>query len=365
MGTRVIVYARVSTTRQADHDLSIPDQLAHASRYCSERGFDIVTRYVDPGASARDDNRPEFQRMLADIKAGIVRADLLLVHSLSRFFRDSFGLAFYCRELAKYGVRVISATQEMSDDANGTLMRNVLSAFDEYTSLETAKHVTRSMLENARRGYWNGAKPPFGYRTVTVEKHGNKDKKKLEIEPKEAEIVRRIFQLYLFGDGMTGPLGIKDITSYLNAHGFTERSGKPFRIQFVHKMLTRVSYTGIHHFNRQDSRNRKPRAREEWVALDVPRLIEGDVFHAVQAQLKARHPKVTAPRIVKRNPSHRHCAVRALRRSDAHPHRQERAVMVLFLFPKGRYRQIGMLGPFHPHAATRRYCDRGRVRAGA
>ena len=133
----------------------------------------------------------------------------------------------------------------MSDDANGTLMRNVLSAFDEYTSLETAKHVTRSMLENARRGYWNGARPPFGYRTVTVEKHGNKEKKKLETEPKEAEIVRLIFQLYLFGDGKTGPLGIKDITSYLNAHGFTERSGKPFRIQFVHKMLTRVSYTGV------------------------------------------------------------------------------------------------------------------------
>ena len=90
--------------------------------------------------------------MLADVKAGIVRADLLLVHSLSRFFRDSFGLAFHCRELTKYGVRVISATRDMSDDANGALMRNVLSAFDEYTSLETAKHVIRSMLENARRG---------------------------------------------------------------------------------------------------------------------------------------------------------------------------------------------------------------------
>lgn len=299
MGTRAIVYVRVSTTRQADHDLSIPDQLSHAERYCAERGYEIVTRYIDPGASARDDNRPEFQRMLADIKAGIVNADLLLVHSLSRFFRDSFGLAFYCRELAKYGVRVISATQEMSDDANGALMRNVLSAFDEYTSLETAKHVTRSMLENARRGYWNGAIPPFGYQTVTVERHGNKDKKKLQIEPKEAEIVKLIFRLYLFGDGKTGALGIKDITSYLNAKGFTERKGRPFRIQFVHKMLTRVSYIGTHFFNRYDSRLGKPKAREHWIAIDVPRLIDDDVFYAVQAQLKARHPTKTAPRIVK------------------------------------------------------------------
>ncbi|HWA21533.1 MAG TPA: recombinase family protein, partial [Caulobacterales bacterium] len=61
---RVIVYARVSTTRQADHDLSIPDQLAHADRYCAERGHVIAARYIDAGASARDDNRPEFQRML-------------------------------------------------------------------------------------------------------------------------------------------------------------------------------------------------------------------------------------------------------------------------------------------------------------
>jgi site-specific DNA recombinase len=299
MSTRVIVYARVSTTRQAEHDLSIPDQLSHAERYCSERGYGIVARYVDPGASARDDNRPEFQRMLADIKAGVTVAELLLVHSLSRFFRGSFGFAFYCRELGKYGVRVVSATQELSDDANGALMRNVLSAFDEYTSLETAKHVTRSMLENARRGFWNGAIAPFGYRIVTVERHGNKDKKKLTIEAKEAEIVKLIFRLYLFGDGKTGPLGIKDITSYLNANGFTERSGKPFRIQFVHKMLTRLSYTGTHYFNRRDSRSGKPKAREEWIAIEVPRLVEEDVFHAVQSQLKARHPKITAPRIVK------------------------------------------------------------------
>jgi hypothetical protein len=67
---------------------------------------------------------------------------------LPRFLRPRFVL----RELAKYGGRVIFATQEMSDDANGALMRNVLSAFDEYTSLETAKHVIRSMLQNARRG---------------------------------------------------------------------------------------------------------------------------------------------------------------------------------------------------------------------
>lgn len=83
--------------------------------------------------------------MFGDIKAGLVLADLMLVHSFSHFFLGSFGSAFYRHELEKFGMRVVSATQELGDDANGNLMTNVLSAFDEYSSLETAKHVTRSM----------------------------------------------------------------------------------------------------------------------------------------------------------------------------------------------------------------------------
>jgi site-specific DNA recombinase len=294
---RVIVYARVSTTRQADHDLSIPDQLAHAERYCAERGHVIVARYVDAGASARDDNRPEFQRMLADIRSGPVAGDLLLVHSFSRFFRDTFGSAFYGRELEKFGVRLISATQEVGEDSSGALIRNVLSAFDEYSSLETAKHVSRSMLENARRGFWNGSKPPFGYHTVVVERHGNKDKKKLAIEPGEAEIVRLAFHLYLHGDGRSGPMGVKSVTTHLNTKGF-RNAGELFRLQFVHLMLRRSTYIGIHYFNRRDSRTLKPKPRAEWVAVPVPRIVEDEVFHAVQAQLDVRHPKLTPPRIV-------------------------------------------------------------------
>lgn len=59
--TNAIVYARVSTTRQAENDLSIPDQLAHADRYANDKGLEVIGNYVDAGASARDDNRPEFQ----------------------------------------------------------------------------------------------------------------------------------------------------------------------------------------------------------------------------------------------------------------------------------------------------------------
>ena len=61
---RAALYLRVSTGRQADSDLSIPDQRRQAKGYCTSRGWEIVADYVEPGVSATDDRRPEFQRMV-------------------------------------------------------------------------------------------------------------------------------------------------------------------------------------------------------------------------------------------------------------------------------------------------------------
>src|SRR5690606_32007945 len=112
--------------------------------------------------------------------------DVIVVHSFSRFFRDAFGLEFYVRKLAKHGVRLVSITQELGDDPAQVMMRQVIALFDEYQSKENAKHVLRSMKENARQGYWNGNRPPFGYTAVEVERRGNRVKKKLAIDPVEA-----------------------------------------------------------------------------------------------------------------------------------------------------------------------------------
>jgi len=297
MGQKAIVYARVSTTRQADHDLSIPDQIAHAKRYSAERGMEIVGTYIDPGASARDDNRPEFQRMVSDVKMGNVKADLLLVHSFSRFFRESYGFAFYARELMQHGVQVVSMTQETGEGAQGELMRQILSSFDEYQSAETAKHVSRSMNENARRGFWNGSVPPFGYRTYVAEWAGAKAKKKLEINAEEAEIVKLIFRLYVYGDGKTGPLGVKNTVSYLANKGLTQRNGTPFRVQIIQQILRRSDYIGVHYFNRRDSQTKNLKPRDQWIEMPVPSIVDAELFHAAQAQLDARNPKKMAPRI--------------------------------------------------------------------
>jgi site-specific DNA recombinase len=296
---RAGLYLRVSTGRQADNDLSIPDQRRQARAYCASHGWEIVADYVEPGVSATDDKRPEFQRMIDAATTKPPAFDVILVHSFSRFFRDQFQLEFYVRRLAKNGVRLVSITQELGDDPMSNMIRQIMALFDEYQSKENAKHTLRAMKENARQGFWNGSLPPIGYRIVEAAKqHGHRTKKTLEIDPIQAETVRLIFRLAREGDGSSGPMGVKSITKYLNAAGVRTRDGGRWGVGAVHKVLTRTTYIGRHRFNTRfwKTRERKPDA--EVVEMAVPPIIEAAEFEAVQALLKSRSPALTAPRIV-------------------------------------------------------------------
>src|SRR3546814_11596142 len=94
------------------------------------------------------------------------RTDTLLPHT-----------TLFRAELRKVGVELVSSTQDVTQDAGGEMFRRMLNIFDEHQSRENAKHVHRAMLENARQGFWNGSRPPFGYRVEIAERRGSKDKK--------------------------------------------------------------------------------------------------------------------------------------------------------------------------------------------
>jgi len=292
---RVALYVRVSTTRQAEGELSIPDQIKQGEAFCAARGLTLIETFVEPGASATDDRRPEFQRMI-DAATGPARLfDLVLVHSMSRFFREQFLSEMYIRKLRKAGVALVSMTQEFQDDTTGNLIRQILGSFDEYQSRENAKHTLRAMRENARQGFWNGARPPFGYRTVGADKRGQKVKKVLAVDEAEAAVVRDVFGLALGWAGM--PLGVKAIVNHLNQAGIKHR-GKLFHISSVHRMLTAATYTGGHHFNRREARTGRAKESGQWIALAVPQIIAAEDFEAVQASLRSRSPKRVPPRVV-------------------------------------------------------------------
>jgi site-specific DNA recombinase len=127
---------------------------------------------------------------------------------------------------------------------------------------------------------------------------GHKLKKKLEIEPEGAETIRLIFQLYLVGDGASGPLGIKNIVHYLNDRGYKTPKGNRFHIGFVNKLLRDEVYVGRHFYNKHDSRAKVDRPRNEWILVPVPQIISDEDFQRVQILLTERSPKKTAPRLV-------------------------------------------------------------------
>ena len=294
---RAALYLRVSTARQAEHDVSIPDQKRQGEAYCKSRGYQLVETFVEPGASATNDRRPEFQRM---IEAGTSKPpafDVVVVHSFSRFFRDEFEMEYYYRKLAKNGVKLVSMTQELGDDPIHQMMRRIMSLFDEYQSKENAKHVLRALKENARQGFWNGSLPPIGYRVVDAEQRGTKMKKKLEIDPLHADTVRLIFRLASEGDGTSGPMGVKNIVSYLNRNRMFTRSGGRWGMGQLHRVLTRRTYIGEHRFNRR-SKKGEVKPEEEVVTVAVPPLIDLEIFEAVQRRLQVNNPKVTPPRVV-------------------------------------------------------------------
>ncbi len=287
--------ARVSTTRQAEQDLSIPDQLQQMRDYCKNLGLLIAQEYVEPGASATDDKRPVFQQMIADASLKPAPFDAIIVHSLSRFFRDVISFGLYERRLKKSGVTVISISQQTSNDPSGHLARRVFSAFDEYQSQENSKHTSRAMRENARRGFFNGSRAPYGYRVVATEALGNRGrrKKKLAVDESEAEIVRTIYGLYLHGlDGWN--MGIKEIAKHLNGRQLLMRGGA-WGIQKIHKILSSETYRGELLYNVIDSKTGVRRPPADWITVAADPIVDSETFQRVRHRREGRRPSALPP----------------------------------------------------------------------
>ena len=292
----VVLYARVSTPGQAAAELSIPDQIAQMRKWAETKGATVAAEFVDPGFTATDTNRPGFQEMIDRVMNGEMRIDAIVVHSLSRLFRDAIEQGVHRRMLAKRGTTIISITQEFGQGNEGDLATQMIALFDEYSSRETAKHVTRTMKLNAKEGYSNGGVPPFGYRRVEAGQKGDRIKSKYEVDPVEAEIVRTIFELAVEGDGLSGPLGVKRVADTLNKRGIRTRKGNLFTTGGVHAIVTREAYTGTRRWNVRSSRTGDFKCESDVIAYEVPAIIERDVFDRVRKLLTDRDPQKSPPR---------------------------------------------------------------------
>jgi DNA invertase Pin-like site-specific DNA recombinase len=287
---RVVFYARVSTGRQADKDISIPAQLRRMRNYCAQNGLEPVGQFTD-SQTGTNQNRPGLKQMLEFARDPANEVSVVLVYASNRLARNLIDFIQITRELKELSIEVISVTQSFDDTPQGDLLKLFQGMMDEYQSKEIAKHVSEGMAENARQGFWNGGTPPFGYRSVTSEVRAGANKKKLVINPSESEDVRMIFQLYLDGTGKSGPLGVKRIVSHLNTMGLTRRNGSKWTVGMLHRVLTDRAYLGEYVYGKNRPQNKQ-------IMIEVPEIIDAVTFERVQQQLRKRNPRKTPPRMV-------------------------------------------------------------------
>ena len=156
---KAVIYARYSSDNQREE--SIEGQLRECKEYADKNGITILCSYIDRALSAKTDNRPEFQKMVQDSAKGLF--DTVLVWKLDRFARNRYDSAHYKAVLRRNGVKVVSATENISDGPEGIILESMLEGMAEYYSAELAQKINRGLTENALKGKNNGGGIPLGY----------------------------------------------------------------------------------------------------------------------------------------------------------------------------------------------------------
>ncbi len=273
MKKTAVIYARVSTARQAAEELPIEGQLERCRKKAEEMGAVVMHEFVDAGLSGRAENRPEFQAMLSFCEAH--EPDYLVTWSTSRLARNRLLAVVTKGHLERAGTQVVYVAMSIdSTTDSGWMTESMMEIFDEYFSRQVSKDTMRSMMKNAESGFFNGGTPPLGYRSAPSPK--NHARRVLEIHPHEAEQVRDIFEMRLNGKGA------KSIAEQLNTQCQTRR-GSPWRKNAILSLLRNEAMVGRVVFNRKDSRTGKKRPRSEWVVVDAHKpLIDSGTWTAVQ-----------------------------------------------------------------------------------
>ena len=224
---RVAAYSRVSSGKDAMlHSLSA--QISYYSEYIQHHpGWIYCGVYSDEAMTGTKENRPGFQAMLRECRAG--NLDLIVTKSISRFARNTVTLLQTVRELKELGVDVYFEEQRMHTiGPDGELIMTILAAYAQEESLSVSENQKWRVKRNFEEGKpWDGTL--LGYRY-----HDGK----YVIHPEEAETVRRIYREYLSGSG------VDRIANGLNADGVKTRFGCTWRNKGVLTVLRNYSYTG-------------------------------------------------------------------------------------------------------------------------
>lgn len=225
---KCVIYARFSSARQREE--SIEDQVRVCTMFARSNGMEVERVYADRAASARSDDRPQFQRMVSDARDG--GWGVVLVYKLDRFARDRFDAASYRVRLRDAGVELVSAMEQIPDAPEGAILESVLDGVNEWYSRSLSQNVRRGMRGNAQKCKANGV-TVFGYDIGRDGRYG--------VNESEAAIVRGAFSMA--GSGATR----KEVMDWLNAQCRTQR-GSRWTYASTATLLTNEKYAGVYSF---------------------------------------------------------------------------------------------------------------------
>ena len=216
---KAVIYARYSSDNQ--REASIEGQIRECTAFAEKNGITVLRHYIDRAISAKTDNRPEFQNMIKDGTKKLF--DMIIVWKLDRFARNRYDSARYKAQLKKNGVKVVSATEVISDGAEGIILESMLEGFAEYYSVDLSEKVVRGMTDNALKCMFNGRTLPMGY-VIDAEQH-------FQIDPVTAPYILDAFKQYDEGTTM------KQIRDWLNEQGMKNTRGNPLTYNSVQHLL--------------------------------------------------------------------------------------------------------------------------------
>lgn len=266
-----VAYARVSTDKQAEKELSLPAQLHAMRQYTKDRDWMISEEFIEAGVSARTAERPTLRRLLQRCQSTEpTKVDVVLVHKLDRLARNLADHVAIGAQLRQRGVTVVSVTEALEDSVSGHLVENILAAMAEFYSASLSEEVKKGMQQKVLQGGWPG-QPPRGYRSLRLN-----EQTRLVLDDVQAPLVRKAFDFCL-----RDYRGIVDLRLRLAASGLQSRTGQPLSNAQMVRLLTNPFYTGM------------MRWKGTIYPVKHPPLVSAGLFEQVQRTLQTRSRLLT------------------------------------------------------------------------
>lgn len=276
------LYLRVSTEQQKDLGSSVAMQKEDLTNLAKSNRMETEV-YDDSGKSGKDLERPDFKRMMEDVRAGKLSA--IYVWKFDRISRKLLDFLQIVEELDKYGVALISKSENVDTSTTiGRLILNILMSFAQAEREMIVDRVTSVMYNRAKNCKWNGGPPPFGYKMADI-KRDEATHKPLPgqdnfpvPDPIEAPKVLRIFQLY------AQEKSLNRLAKALEAEGIVGRAGKAITPHHLGRMIVKQFYIGNYEYNRSVYRGGRSNENNETVCVEGSHqaIIPKELFYECQ-----------------------------------------------------------------------------------